>query len=340
MIAGGGYDSGNFAVSPGFNSVSVTFAFGNDGPQEISFVAAVTSDEPSLVRTVAIDIDTAAAQVVLTTSAPASGATDVAWDVIPVLTFSEAIFAGTGTVSIFNIDTSSTVETFDVTTDIGTGPGTLEISGSDLTIRRSADLTAGQTFGVLIQAGALQNAAGADFAGIIDPLTVTFVTVATAPVIDTDFGTDFPTAYAGVWASMQTNGYNVTTTHLPNETWDAYPSTVTDGGVLGDKSGNYPQLRFAVPVEVGKTYTVDADLPLGENGWDGPLRVKLGSAIDQSDYAQIDESEIGQPRVVELRGQQFTATTAELWLAIILEFGSAGSAGGDPAISMLKVEEV
>lgn len=60
VLAGGGYDSGSFLVSEGANQMPVTFATGNDGPQEISFVAAEIPEEPSEVRTVPINIDTVA----------------------------------------------------------------------------------------------------------------------------------------------------------------------------------------------------------------------------------------------------------------------------------------
>ena len=159
-------------------------------------------------------------------------------------------------------------------------------------------------------------------------------------MIETDFGSGFLSENAALWTSVQTNPYNSTPEHRGSETWDAYPASVTDGGLVGAKSGSFPQLRFAVPVEIGKTYSVDADFPLGEGTWSGPLRVKLGSARDLSDYAQIDETQAGQPRVVELRGQQVTATTVELWFAVIIETGVSGTVGGNLAISMLRVTEV
>jgi hypothetical protein len=95
-----------------------------------------------------------------------------------------------------------------------------------------------------------------------------------------------------------------------------------------------------VPVEVGKTYAIDADFPVGEGTWSGPLRVKLGSARDLNNYAHIDATQANQPRVVELRGQTVTATTAALWFAIIIETGTSGAVGGNPAVSMLRVMEV
>ena len=159
-------------------------------------------------------------------------------------------------------------------------------------------------------------------------------------VVETDFDAGFATAEAELWSSIQTNAFNATAEHRSNEAWATYPASVSDGGIVAVKSGNFPQLRFVVPVEIGKTYTVDADLPVGEGTWSGPLRFKLGSAINLSDYAQIDEPQAGQPRVVEIRGQTVVATTTTLWLAVIVETNGGGGSGGNPAISMLRVREI
>lgn len=337
VIAGGGYDSGTFAVTGGANLVDVTFAAGNDGPQEISFVAAVTPLEPSIVQTVAIDIDTT--DPVLASSVPAAGAQGVGTDATPVLTFSEPIAAGAGNVTLWDVTAGVAAEVFDVIADAGIGAGQVEIAGNDLTIRPAAPLAAGNDYAILIDPGAVTDIAGNAFAGIAATTTLGFSTIPPA-VVDTDFGPSFPTDHAAVWSAMQTNPFNATPEHRGGETWAAYPATVTDGGVVAVKSGSYPQLRFSVPVVVGKTYSIDADFPVGEGTWSGPLRVKIGSAINLSDYAQIDETQAGQPRVVELRGQLVTAATADLWFAVIVETGDGGGTGGNPAIAMLRVQEV
>ena len=341
VIGGGGFDGGSFFVSSGANTTAVTFATGNDGLQEISFVAAIEADEPSLVRTVAIDIDTAAPALV--SSVPAAGATAVASDVEPVLTFSEAVVAGAGTLALYDVTNSATVETFDVQANAGTGAGQVAITGTTVTLRPTAQLAGNRDYAVLIAPGALRDSAGNPHGGIAGTGTLGFSTSTSAGggvVIDTEFDASFATAHASVWASMQANPYNATPEHVPSETWPAFASGLSDGGVRAVKGGNYPQLRFAVPVVAGRTYTVDADLPLGETNWTGPLRVKIGSDIDLNDYAQIDESQAGQPRLVELRGQQVTATSSELWFSVICETGAGGANGGNPAVAMLRVEEV
>ena len=337
VMAGGGHDAGSFAVISGANEIDIVFAPGNDGMQEISFVAAVDVFEPSLVQTVAIEIDTT--DPVLASSAPAAGAGEVSPSVTPILTFSEPVSPGTGTVSLYDLTGAATLESFDVVTDAGTGAGQVEIAGTTLTIRPTAPLVAGRDYAVLVDPGAVTDTAGNPFAGIAGTGTLSFST-GTAAVIDTDFGAAFQTEEAALWASIQANPFNATPEHRGTETWAAYPASVTDGGIVGVKSGSYPQLRFSVPVEVGKTYAIDADFPVGEATWSGPLRVKIGSARDLADYAQVDATQAGQPRLVTVRGQQVTATTAALWFAVVVETGTGGAGGGHPAISMLRVAEV
>ncbi len=337
VIAGGGLDSGSFPVASGLNAVDLTFAQGNDGVQEISFVAAATPGEPSLVQTVAIEIDTV--DPVLSGMTPGAGTANAPSTVTPVLTFSEPVQAGSGVVTLFDVTGNTPFQVFDVGADAGTGPGQIAFSGDSVTLYPSTALTVGREYALLVDPSAVQDLSGNRFAGIASPAVSSF-TVAASALMDTDFETGFTSAQAALWASMQANPYNATADHRRAETWDAYPASTTDGGIVGVKVGNYPQLRFSVPVEVGKTYTVDADLPVGEGGWTGPLRVKMGSAIDQADYAQIDETQTGQPRLVQVRGQQVTATSTALWFAVIVETGQAGATGGNPALSMLRVTEV
>jgi len=337
VIAGGGHDSGSFPVAAGENPVDITFSQGNDGVQEISFVAAVTPSEPSLVQTVAIEVDTV--DPTLSGTIPAAGATSAPETTTPVLTFSEPVVAGTGIVTLYDVTGSASVEAFDVVGNAGLGVGQIEFAGTQVTLRPSVPLSVGQEYAVLIEPTAVRDLSGNTFAGIASPTAFSF-TVASSAVLNTNFDAGFPSAEAALWASMQTNPYNATAEHRDGETWGNYPASVTDGGLVGVKSGNYPQLRFSVPVELGKTYTIDADLPVGEGGWTGPLRLKLGSALDQADYAQIDEAQTGQPHVVEVRGQQITATSTELWFAVIVETGQSGATGGNPALSMLRVTEV
>lgn len=336
VIVGGGFDSGSFLAAVGSNTVSITFATGNDGVQTISFVALNAENEPSLVRTSLIEIDTIAPS--LSSSSPVAGAIGVAAEISPSLTFDKAVYAAQGSVTLYDVSAGNAVEIFDTVADLGTDAGKIEIAGAQLTLHPSAPLDGGPEYAVLISSGALRDEAGNLFQGISSATVVSF-SIASGAVVDTDFGADFTTVEAALWASVQANGFNVTPEHRAAEGWSAYPGALSTGGIVGAKTGNFPQLRFSIPVEVGRTYAIDADVPVGENTFSAPLRLKIGSAINLSDYGQLDETQVGQPRVVELRNFQITATSSELWFAVIVETSSSGTTGGNPALSMLRVQE-
>ena len=69
---------------------------------------------------------------------PADGASDVAVGSNLVMTFSENVTNGTGTIVIY--DSGGTVESFNVVDDQGTGNGTVEFSGTTVTINPTSDL--------------------------------------------------------------------------------------------------------------------------------------------------------------------------------------------------------
>jgi len=341
VIAGGGVDSGSFPVTAGTNSTDIAFAPGSDGVQSLSLVAAVIPSEPSLVRTVTIDIDTAAPQFV--SSAPATGEVSVAADIAPRLTFDEPLAAGQGTVTLWDVASANAAAVWDIVADAGTGPGQIEIAAERLTLRPPSNLVPGRQYAVLMEEGALRDIAGNPHPGMSDPGLLVF-TVTSAALVETGFGAAFPDAFTALWDSMQANAFNAAVVHRPAEAWSAYSPGPPAGGVVGQKSGPYAQLRFAVPVTAGRTYEIDADLPIGESqdgaGFAGILRVKIGSAINLSDYELADFSAAGQPRVEALRGITVEATTPELWFAVISETNVSGAPGGDPAIAMLRVREV
>ena len=337
VMLGGGYDGGSFSVVAGANELEIDFATGNDGAQEISFVAASLASEPSLVRTVNIDIDTEAP--LLIASQPFAGETGVAAATTPILTYSKPVTAGVGRVTLFDVTAGVSADVFDVIEDVGSGVGQIAFSDTMITLTPSAPLVSGHNYALLIDEGAIRDAPGNSAPAITSTSELSFLTGESA-TFDFSFGSGFTTEQPAIWASLEANAFNVVPVHQSAESWIGYAGDTTAGGIIGQKSGNYPQLRFSVPVEIGKTYSVDVDLPIGEGNWNGPLRAKIGSAIDQSDYAQIDESEAGQPRVVEVRGLQLTASTTQLWFAIIVQTSTSGSVGGQPAISMLRIQEV
>ncbi len=130
----------------------------------------------------ATDTDTTAPT--LGSSSPADGATDVGVGSNITLTFSEDIALGdSGTITLVNDDTGEEVEI-----DVSSHGGQLSVSGDTLTIDPSADLDEGSSYHVEVSAGAIEDAAGNDFAGIGDAATLNFETVTladtTAPTLE------------------------------------------------------------------------------------------------------------------------------------------------------------
>jgi methionine-rich copper-binding protein CopC len=90
----------------------------------------------------------------LASSSPAAGATGVAVGADIVLTFSESIRPGSGTVTLQNA-AGQTVESY----TIGSSPN-LSVSGNHLTVNPTADLAAGGTYTLTVSGGALKDIAG------------------------------------------------------------------------------------------------------------------------------------------------------------------------------------
>lgn len=134
-----------------------------------SLVYLVTPGQPS---------DTVAPTIVSTS--PADNATGVAVDAVITITFSEAVVFGSGAITLRS--GGADVETFNVQTDVGTGAGQVSISGSVLTIRPSANLTAGTAYAIRIASTAITDLASNAFAGIADDTTLNFTTAAASVV--------------------------------------------------------------------------------------------------------------------------------------------------------------
>ena len=118
---------------------------------EIGSPGRISSSEP---------IDTTAPT--LTSATPADNAAAVAPSADIVLTLSEAVKAGTGDITVTN--GAGDVRT--ITIGTSDPDGTVTINGSEVRIDLAADLAAGSHYDVVVAAGAIQDAAGNDFAGI------------------------------------------------------------------------------------------------------------------------------------------------------------------------------
>ncbi|MEI6638709.1 MAG: Ig-like domain-containing protein [Chlorobium sp.] len=107
----------------------------------------------------------------LTTSTPVDNATSVAVGSNIVLTFSEAVQAGTGNITISNGNGDTRI------IDIANNQGQVSISGSTVTINPAADLNPGGSYNVQMASGVFKDLAGNAYAGISDATTLNFTTV-------------------------------------------------------------------------------------------------------------------------------------------------------------------
>ncbi|MCX6872730.1 MAG: Ig-like domain-containing protein [Verrucomicrobia bacterium] len=117
---------------------------------------------------------------VISSSSPVDNATGVAVTANLVATFSTPIARGTGNITIKNL-TDGTNTTIPIT-----DTAQVSISGAVLTINPTANLAVGKNHAIQIDASAIDDTAGTNFAGISDDTTWNFATVAsdtTAPTV-------------------------------------------------------------------------------------------------------------------------------------------------------------
>ena len=107
----------------------------------------------------------------LSSSSPSDNATEVAINANIVLTFSEAVDAESGNITIKKTSDDSTIETIDVTGAKVSGSGSTAI-----TINPSTDLTADIDYYILIDATAFDDTAGNSYAGISSKTVLNFST--------------------------------------------------------------------------------------------------------------------------------------------------------------------
>jgi methionine-rich copper-binding protein CopC len=107
----------------------------------------------------------------LSSSSPSDNATEVAINSNIVLTFSEAVDAESGNITIKKTSDDSTIETIDVTGAKVSGSGSTEI-----TINPDTDLTADIDYYILIDASAFDDTAGNSYAGISSTTALNFST--------------------------------------------------------------------------------------------------------------------------------------------------------------------
>lgn len=159
-----------------------------------------TSTQTWTVALTGVAADTTAP--VLVSTNPASGATGIARDSEVTLTFSKPVQFGTGLVTLRNVTGAVDFETFDVATEVGTGLGQINVSGSVVRLKATTALPASSVIAVRIAATAIKDLANNAFAGIAGD-TQSFTTVAGAPVSTATFyfGALTPAGQAGIPAT-------------------------------------------------------------------------------------------------------------------------------------------
>lgn len=120
-----------------------------------------------------ITVDTTAPTVL--NFSPADEATGVAVGANIVLTFSEAIARGTGSI-VLKTAAGAVVATYDATSS-----SNLSVAGSVFTLNPTVDLTAGTTYGLEFAAGSVKDLAGNPFAGTTGYNFTTASSVVTPP---------------------------------------------------------------------------------------------------------------------------------------------------------------
>ncbi len=116
----------------------------------------------------------------LSSSLPADNSTGVAFDANVQLVFSEAISAGSGTLTIYDAADDSLVEANAV------GSARLTLSSNTVTLDPQATLLPPHSYYLQVGAQALLDAAGNAYAGISDKTTLNFTVANVAPVAQAD----------------------------------------------------------------------------------------------------------------------------------------------------------
>ena len=153
-----------------------------------------------------------------TQSTPLDNATGIAVSANLVIDFTENIaFGSSGTITLQNLTTPGTVETFTVITGSATGSagGTASISNDKLTLNPFADLLGNTEYSVRFSAGSLKDSAGNSLEAIADDTTYNFTTVAATPEPTLTSATyNASTNVLTVTAAAMTTGDSIDTTKL------------------------------------------------------------------------------------------------------------------------------
>ena len=128
-----------------------------DSASPANAFVGITNDTTWTFSTVAQDLTIPT----ITLKSPLDNATNVSRATNIVATFDDAIIAGSGNITLKDLDDGTTTQVIPVT-----DTARVTISGNLLTIDPSVSLTAGKNYAVQIAAGAVKNFSDFDFAGI------------------------------------------------------------------------------------------------------------------------------------------------------------------------------
>lgn len=114
-------------------------------------------------------------------SSPADNAVDVAPATNFTDTYDQDVLPGTGAIEVYETAGDTLVESIDVETDIGIGPGQVSFSGASVTTRLTNALNNSTAHYRKIAVTAIKNVEGTPFAGITDETSLNFTTAAAPP---------------------------------------------------------------------------------------------------------------------------------------------------------------
>lgn len=244
-----------FAAANGEAAFSV-IATDEDGQTAIDVAYATMATVNTAPTLVAQDLEflvPEGAAPTIISSNPADDATGVAVGTDPTLTADRDVLFGTGNVYTYSVTGAAIIETFDVTVDIGGGPGTLSIVDNVITIEPTSDFGASVEVALKWDLGALTNLGGIPIAANTSNTLFSFTTAsgAAAPAQIT----------AGQWSvADDATGLDITITinTLPNDGGSAITDLEynLDGGSWSSLGGTTTGAYAATVPANGVSYAV------------------------------------------------------------------------------------
>jgi methionine-rich copper-binding protein CopC len=262
-----------WSFTPGSALASASYSFTARASDAAGNVSADSAAKPFSVDAIA---------PTLASSSPVDNATTVAAGGNIVLTFSEAVVAGSGNITISNGTDTRTISIGDTTQ--------VTISGSTVTINPTADLQPGSAYNVLIAATALKDLAGNPYAGIADNTALNFATISPAFRLQSLSGSSTEGFAILGYSLSDASGYSVSNA----------------GDVNGDGLDDLIIGAYHAGYAPGKAYVV-----FGSSALAGPVHlsdveagsggfVMYGSGTDQAGYSVSDAGDVNGDGLADL----------------------------------------